>query len=188
MSVENTHKHPARLGDWLSERVVIKQRPTRVQVYLLLIQHNHYIITVDRGTDGIRVMFWYHRQFIEAAQDRYLSGFKTTGRLHSSLADFFSGIWANGKYYIFGLRTIHNTLECVTKYFSIVTYIEIIVYIITKSQTAYGITSLLSVTCFLIANILMYMARVCVLIVNVKFCADRSEAIHRQERSQRTRT
>ncbi|KAL3864387.1 hypothetical protein ACJMK2_006074 [Sinanodonta woodiana] len=52
---------------------------------------------VDRGADGTRVLFWYHRQFMEAAQERYTSNQKTNSELHTALADFFAGSWANGK-------------------------------------------------------------------------------------------
>jgi hypothetical protein len=51
---------------------------------------------VDRGADGMRVIYWYHRQFIEAAMDRYCTE-KNQKILHSALADFFAGIWSNGK-------------------------------------------------------------------------------------------
>ncbi|XP_052105636.1 NACHT domain- and WD repeat-containing protein 1-like isoform X2 [Mytilus californianus] len=50
---------------------------------------------VDRGADGVRVIYWYHRQFIEAAQDRYCTKGKQS-LLHSALADFFAGTWSNG--------------------------------------------------------------------------------------------
>ncbi|XP_071093650.1 NACHT and WD repeat domain-containing protein 2-like [Haliotis cracherodii] len=52
---------------------------------------------VDRGADGVRVFFWYHRQFIEAATDRYCSDPQLNQVLHGALADFFAGTWANGK-------------------------------------------------------------------------------------------
>ena len=53
--------------------------------------------TVDRGADGVQVIFWYHRQFVEAAEARYCQG-ETSQKLHTALADFFGGTWANGKY------------------------------------------------------------------------------------------
>ncbi|XP_046337848.2 NACHT domain- and WD repeat-containing protein 1-like isoform X2 [Haliotis rufescens] len=52
---------------------------------------------MDRGADGVRVFFWYHRQFIEAATDRYCSDPQLNQVLHGALADFFAGTWANGK-------------------------------------------------------------------------------------------
>ncbi|XP_070560212.1 NACHT domain- and WD repeat-containing protein 1-like [Ptychodera flava] len=51
---------------------------------------------VDRGADGVRVINWYHRQFIETAEDRYFGDFKTKIHLHSMLAEYFAGKWANG--------------------------------------------------------------------------------------------
>ncbi|KAK3084596.1 hypothetical protein FSP39_016054 [Pinctada imbricata] len=50
---------------------------------------------VEREADGVRVMNWYHRQFIEAARARYCTKDKASF-LHSQLADFFSGKWADG--------------------------------------------------------------------------------------------
>ncbi|XP_061173439.1 uncharacterized protein LOC133182609 [Saccostrea echinata] len=49
---------------------------------------------VERGADGLTVMYWYHRQFIQAAQERYCQKEET---LHVALADFFNGTWSNGK-------------------------------------------------------------------------------------------
>ncbi|XP_002733539.1 uncharacterized protein LOC100377670, partial [Saccoglossus kowalevskii] len=51
---------------------------------------------VDRGADGVRVVYWYHRQFIEAANDRYMSDTNTTMNLHSNMADYFLGRWSKG--------------------------------------------------------------------------------------------
>ncbi|XP_033761972.1 NACHT domain- and WD repeat-containing protein 1-like isoform X2 [Pecten maximus] len=50
---------------------------------------------VERGADGVRVMYWYHRQFIEAARSRYC-GDKIIRHLHTGLAEFFSGTWSKG--------------------------------------------------------------------------------------------
>ncbi|XP_048576749.1 NACHT and WD repeat domain-containing protein 2 isoform X2 [Nematostella vectensis] len=56
---------------------------------------NSYV--VERGTDGARVVTWYHRQFHEVATKRYLTSddmdLKT---VHSVLADFFHGRWSQG--------------------------------------------------------------------------------------------
>ncbi|XP_060597775.1 NACHT domain- and WD repeat-containing protein 1-like [Ruditapes philippinarum] len=51
---------------------------------------------VERGADGTRVMSWYHRQFTEAAEARYCSDPEQNKVIHSNLADFFNGTWANG--------------------------------------------------------------------------------------------
>jgi hypothetical protein len=51
---------------------------------------------VDRGADGVRVFFWYHRQFIEAATERYCSDKDTVQKMHAALADYFAGTWAHG--------------------------------------------------------------------------------------------
>ncbi|XP_052800087.1 uncharacterized protein LOC128231374 isoform X2 [Mya arenaria] len=52
---------------------------------------------VDRGADNVQVMYWYHRQFIEAARNRYLGDENVTQKLHTSLAAFFAGTWAGVK-------------------------------------------------------------------------------------------
>ena len=56
-----------------------------------------YLFLVDRGADGVQVIFWYHRQFVEAAEARYCQG-DTSQKLHAALADYFGGTWANGKH------------------------------------------------------------------------------------------
>ncbi|CAH8514683.1 unnamed protein product [Schistosoma turkestanicum] len=52
---------------------------------------------VEREADGIVVVFWYHRQFIEAAQDYYLSDINHRRKIHSNIADYFLGKWAGVK-------------------------------------------------------------------------------------------
>ena len=47
-----------------------------------------------RGVDGTQVIYWYHRQFIESAQARYLNSKDSKFRYHLALAEFFLGIWA----------------------------------------------------------------------------------------------
>ena len=49
---------------------------------------------VERGADDSRVIYWYHRQFIELATDRYLGAWPAD--VHSKLADYFLGKWSNG--------------------------------------------------------------------------------------------
>ncbi|XP_060076014.1 NACHT domain- and WD repeat-containing protein 1-like [Ylistrum balloti] len=51
---------------------------------------------VERGADGIRVLYWYHRQFIEAAKARYCKP-NVSVKINKGLADFFDGRWADGK-------------------------------------------------------------------------------------------
>ncbi|XP_067673031.1 NACHT and WD repeat domain-containing protein 2-like [Haliotis asinina] len=57
-------------------------------------EFNQYL--VDKGADGVRVFFWYHRQFIEAAYERYCSDDSDQRKMHAALGDFFSGVWAHG--------------------------------------------------------------------------------------------
>ncbi|XP_032230657.2 protein qui-1 isoform X5 [Nematostella vectensis] len=53
-----------------------------------------YLVT--RGADGAQVVTWYHRQFIEAAQARYLNKKNETLQLHHNLSDYFLGRYSNG--------------------------------------------------------------------------------------------
>eukprot|EP00106_Octopus_bimaculoides_P004243 XP_014771685.1 PREDICTED: uncharacterized protein LOC106870193 [Octopus bimaculoides] len=52
---------------------------------------------VNRGSNGIQVLYWYHRQFIEVANDRYCFDPKVKEKLFQGLIDFFSGTWADGR-------------------------------------------------------------------------------------------
>ncbi|GFR71651.1 NACHT and WD repeat domain-containing protein 1 [Elysia marginata] len=51
---------------------------------------------VNRGADNKQVFYWYHRQFIEAARERYCSGPDTVKDFHDGLAHFFAGTWGDG--------------------------------------------------------------------------------------------
>ena len=51
---------------------------------------------VERGSDGARVSFWYHRQFIEVSRERYLQQQKLL-KVHSNMAEYFQGTWSGGK-------------------------------------------------------------------------------------------
>ncbi|KAL3313323.1 NACHT domain- and WD repeat-containing protein 1 [Cichlidogyrus casuarinus] len=55
----------------------------------------HYL--VEREADNIRVIYWYHRQFIEAAHDYFLSDTQFRKQIHSNMADYFLGVWAGRK-------------------------------------------------------------------------------------------
>ena len=52
---------------------------------------------VDRGSDGARVSFWYHRQFIEVSHERYLQDQQESVKVHSNMAEYFQGTWSDGK-------------------------------------------------------------------------------------------
>ncbi|XP_061186244.1 NACHT and WD repeat domain-containing protein 2-like [Saccostrea echinata] len=49
---------------------------------------------VSRGDSGIQILSWYHRQFWEAAENRYTKDESTRLQLHTGLADYFLGRWA----------------------------------------------------------------------------------------------
>ncbi|XP_032238906.2 NACHT domain- and WD repeat-containing protein 1 [Nematostella vectensis] len=62
---------------------------------------------IERGADGIPVVYWYHRQFIETAVERYLKEDEVL-RFHANMAEFFSGKWSDGK------KKPHKTREGTT--------------------------------------------------------------------------
>ena len=47
----------------------------------------------EREADGVNVINWYHRQFIEVSNDRYFKNLNFKAEIHSQIADFFLGIW-----------------------------------------------------------------------------------------------
>lgn len=49
---------------------------------------------VERGSDSVRVLMWYHRQFIEAAQDRYCADEALRKEMHGIVAEYYLGVWA----------------------------------------------------------------------------------------------
>ena len=50
----------------------------------------------DSEADGVIVINWYHRQFREAAKQRYLSQTKEFSYYHSMMSDFFLGTYGGG--------------------------------------------------------------------------------------------
>ncbi len=52
---------------------------------------------VEREADGVSVIYWYHRQFIETARKRYLSDATVKKALHKKCAEYFQGKWSGGQ-------------------------------------------------------------------------------------------
>ena len=50
---------------------------------------------VSRGADGVRVNTWYHRQFIEAARERYLANDEHNKKISKILSEYFLGTWSS---------------------------------------------------------------------------------------------
>ena len=50
----------------------------------------------DSEADGVRVINWYHRQFRDAAKDRYFKTEADTVYFHNMMAEFFLGKWGGG--------------------------------------------------------------------------------------------
>ncbi|KAI5755532.1 hypothetical protein M8J77_017783 [Diaphorina citri] len=50
----------------------------------------------EREADGVNVMNWYHRQFRDTAKERYFKNMNMAIYFHSSIADYFLGIWGGG--------------------------------------------------------------------------------------------
>uniref|UniRef100_T1J835 NACHT domain-containing protein n=1 Tax=Strigamia maritima TaxID=126957 RepID=T1J835_STRMM len=51
----------------------------------------------EREADGVSVLNWYHRQFRDAACERYFKNLNMAVYFHSSIADYFLGIWGGGQ-------------------------------------------------------------------------------------------
>lgn len=51
----------------------------------------------EREADGVNVMNWYHRQFRDTAKERYFKNMNMATYFHSSIADYYLGIWGGGK-------------------------------------------------------------------------------------------
>ena len=51
----------------------------------------------QREANGIIVFYWYHRQFISVAKERYFAVLPHKLYIHSSLAHYFLGTWGGGK-------------------------------------------------------------------------------------------
>ena len=50
----------------------------------------------DSEADGVNVINWYHRQFIDAARDRYFKTAADLNYFHKMMSEFFLGIWGGG--------------------------------------------------------------------------------------------
>ena len=73
--------------------------PTRRIPPLLWVRIRHDISSylVTREADSIQVAFWYHRQFIESARERYLSDPSIAREVHNHMAEYYDGKWHNVK-------------------------------------------------------------------------------------------
>ena len=62
------------------------------------IRHDLGKFLVERAVgNGSTALCWYHRQFHEAAVERYLGNVELRTQLHSAAADFYLGKWAGVK-------------------------------------------------------------------------------------------
>ena len=52
------------------------------------------LVHLHRGIDGVQVIYWYHRQFLEAAEARYLGDARMRHMCHMAIAEYFLGMWA----------------------------------------------------------------------------------------------
>ena len=51
----------------------------------------------EREADGVNVVNWYHRQFIEASRERYFKNLNYVSEIHANIAEYFLGIWGGGR-------------------------------------------------------------------------------------------
>ena len=61
------------------------------------LRHDLGSYLVERDSDNTRVVYWYHRVFIEAAEQIYLLDETFCCEIHSAMADYLLGSWAGGK-------------------------------------------------------------------------------------------
>ena len=52
---------------------------------------------MEREANGVIVYYWYHRQFIFVAKERYMKNEGHKHYIHSSLAHYYLGTWGGGK-------------------------------------------------------------------------------------------
>ena len=57
------------------------------------IRHDISQYLVDKEVDEVRVFFWYHRQFFETAEKRYLQDPSIKVEIHSLMSDYYLGKW-----------------------------------------------------------------------------------------------
>lgn len=57
------------------------------------IRHDISQYLVEKEVDEVRSFFWYHRQFFETAEKRYLSNAEERRNIHSRMADYYLGKW-----------------------------------------------------------------------------------------------
>ncbi|KAL8578633.1 hypothetical protein ACOMHN_007091 [Nucella lapillus] len=50
----------------------------------------------EREAGGVNVIGWYHRQFLDAARERYFRNLNFASSIHSNMADYFLGLWGGG--------------------------------------------------------------------------------------------
>ncbi|KAJ8320337.1 hypothetical protein KUTeg_001924 [Tegillarca granosa] len=81
----------------LTEVFAYHTPPYRRIPSLLLVRIRYDIMSYlsEKEVDETRVFFWYHRQFFEAARNRYLSDKQFCTSIHSMIADYFLGKWYN---------------------------------------------------------------------------------------------
>ena len=61
------------------------------------IQDSLHSYLAEREADGCKVLCWYHKEFKDAAKAHFLGDPKTCIKRHKMLADYFLGIWGDGK-------------------------------------------------------------------------------------------
>lgn len=70
------------------------------------VRHELDAYLAEKGSDGVTVFTWFHREFKETAGERYLSTHTSVDvsnmkqNAHLAIANYFDGKWAEGKEYI----------------------------------------------------------------------------------------
>ncbi len=69
---------------------------------------------VVKGSQGIPTLGWYHRQFWEVAEERYLATEEDRKEVHNQIASYFEELWYNKEIYYFQKKT--NTRKSALRY------------------------------------------------------------------------
>ncbi|KAL3862492.1 hypothetical protein ACJMK2_008453 [Sinanodonta woodiana] len=57
------------------------------------IRHDISQYLVDKEVNEVRTFFWYHQQFFEASETRYMKNADFSKEIHSLMTDYYLGIW-----------------------------------------------------------------------------------------------
>ena len=69
-------------------QVMMLNHWSKVKLVVLLVGY-----LTEREADGVNVIDWYHRQFIDVCKERYFRNLNFLNEIHSNIAEYFMGKW-----------------------------------------------------------------------------------------------